>query len=192
MFETILHRSSLLRFAEDNYVPSGVLDYIKDFPMESFFDAARLTEGIMSTVFRRTGGYCGWKLSEASHAEVLEKFPPSFPDVYAHHITLSPNWGFVPRPVKVSVVGVASGEGVEALLVTVDGAVLKKDGTLFHVTLSVNKAAGMRPHHSKGLSLGAYREVEPVELEVIPFYVEDLEEIFTMGEINIDPSGSIT
>lgn len=92
--------------------------------------------------------YSGWKLNDADRERLLEEFPPRFPDVVAHHVTknLKP---FVPAEAEVVVVGYACDDGgVEVLVVEVNGTSARPDGSTYHITWSLDRAAGRKPVHS--------------------------------------------
>lgn len=93
----------------------------------------------------------GWKLELEDRDRLLARFPPAFPDVIADHVTLGrkPN---VPGDVNSEVIGYASdAEGIEALVVAIDGRHNRPDGSIFHITWSLDKAAGKRAVQSNDL-----------------------------------------
>lgn len=95
--------------------------------------------------------YEAFVLDGKSRDRLIKAFPPKYPDVLAHHIT--EKFG-VPKPtepvrhygVDVKVIGYADdGVGCEALVVEVNGKSTRKDGKVYHVTLSIDRAAGRKP-----------------------------------------------
>ncbi len=90
--------------------------------------------------------YTGWRLTESSRAMLLERFPARFPDVIAHHVTLSLGKG-APEHATIQVIGyVTDGVGLEALLVSVNGSSVRgSDNTRYHITWSIDRAAGYKP-----------------------------------------------
>jgi hypothetical protein len=84
-----------------------------------------------------TMSYNGWMLPDEERARVLAMFPPRFANVKASHVTLSLDDATIPRDAEVEVVGYACDEGVEALVVTVNGETRRPDGSTYHLTLSV-------------------------------------------------------
>lgn len=97
----------------------------------------------------------GWKLDRADRAVLLQRFPPRYPDVDADHVTLRgrtrPD---EPQPPQVSaaVVGRADdGVGLECLVVAVAGATDRPDGSTYHITWSLDGAAGRRPVESNAV-----------------------------------------
>lgn len=95
--------------------------------------------------------YEAFVLDNKSRDRLIKAFPPKYPDVLAHHIT--ERFG-VPKPtepvrhygVYVNVIGYADdGVGCEALVVEVSGKSTRKDGKVYHMTLSIDRAAGRKP-----------------------------------------------
>ncbi|RYD52515.1 MAG: hypothetical protein EOP60_10180 [Sphingomonadales bacterium] len=92
----------------------------------------------------------GWLLDEADRAALLERFPPAWPDVVAHHVTLQ-SYTEAPLPADTSgeVVGhVDDGAGLQALVVAIHGTTDRPDGSTYHITWSLDRAAGRRAVHS--------------------------------------------
>jgi uncharacterized protein YjbJ (UPF0337 family) len=83
----------------------------------------------------------GWLLDPERRDQLLALFPPRYENVVAHHVTLASGQpGDTPLPADCAgyVVGhVDDGEGVEALVVTVEGSTDRPDGSTYHVTWSL-------------------------------------------------------
>lgn len=114
----------------------------------------------------------GWILDDADRARLLERFPPRYAKLIAHHVTL---WSHkaakpVPGPASFNVVGHADdGRGIEALVVTCDGKTQRPDGSTYHITWSLDPDSGLAPKHSNDLIAEAgWAPVEPA----IPFSAE--------------------
>lgn len=92
----------------------------------------------------------GWLLEAADRDRLLALFPPRYPRVVAHHVTLRadvPPGSPPPPPQQGSVVGIADdGAGVQALVVEIEGSTRRPDGSTWHVTWSL--ADGRRPVES--------------------------------------------
>lgn len=88
----------------------------------------------------------GWLLDEADRATLLARFPPAWPDVIAHHVTLaSASSDPLPAAIAGEVVGqVNDGEGLQALVVAIHGTTDRPDGSTYHITWSLDKARGRR------------------------------------------------
>ena len=86
----------------------------------------------------------GWLVDEPQKARLLEMFPPAYPDVVAHHVTLSVGIDEpLPPEATAQIVGVADdGEGVQALVVKLNGVTARPDGGAYHITWSLDLAKG--------------------------------------------------
>lgn len=107
----------------------------------------------LQEIHKGRSGYTAYVLTDESRAQLLEVFPPTYPDVVAHHIT----WEFgvtesadLPEASDhIRIVGrVDDGKGVEALLVTVSGNSTRPDGGTLHITWSLDRSTGAKPFHS--------------------------------------------
>ena len=123
----------------------------------------------------KPGSVIGWKLDRAQRDQLLERFPPRYPDAVADHVTLRTNAEGqpLPDPVDAAIVGRADdGDGVEAMVVTIDGKTSRPDGSVFHITWSLNKAKGRRARESNDvLTKRDWQALEliPVKLEPARF-----------------------
>ncbi len=110
------------------------------------------------------------QLSAQSRNELLAKFPPVFADVICHHITYvfaSVSERDLPKPpTQVLVIGYAISDNVEALVVSIDGKTRRPDGQTFHITHSVDRAAGGKPKMSNDVIRGGYMRIEPIIIGV--------------------------
>lgn len=96
----------------------------------------------------------GWKLDRGQRAELLERFPPRYPDPDADHVTLcvSEERRPLPGPVDAKIVGHADdSRGLECLVVAIDGSTDRPDGSTFHITWSLDKGKGRKPRESNDL-----------------------------------------
>ncbi len=134
--------------------------------------------------------YSGWKLTKHSRDELLALFPPCFPDVLAHHITLNMT-GNAPASAQVKLLGIAiDPRGLECLVVSVDGTEIRPDGKVFHITWSIDRSAGFKPVNSNNVieKYGFVRFDEfcfdkyPLAIDVVPFWADET------GEHEDDPS----
>jgi hypothetical protein len=81
----------------------------------------------------------GWVVDEHQRVELLQQFPPAYPQVVAHHVTLTSN-AQDPLPARVigDIVGIADdGSGVQALVVSIGGTTDRPDGGTYHITWSL-------------------------------------------------------
>ena len=125
--------------------------------------------------------YTGWRLTESSREMLLKRFPPRYPDVIAHHITLSLGKG-APEHATIKVIGyVTDGVGLEALLVSVNGSSVRgSDNTRYHITWSIDRAAGYKPVHSnrvisenKSDDFGGWTSEHAIDIETEGFWVDN-------------------
>jgi len=84
----------------------------------------------------------GWLVDEEQRIELLQQFPPTYPNIVAHHVTLASGTDQkLPAPVIGEIVGRAEdGRGVEALVVSIDGTIDRPGGGTYHITWSLQDA----------------------------------------------------
>lgn len=117
----------------------------------------------------------GWKLPAPERERLLQRFAPRFGRTVADHVTLAAKVaGDTPLPDRLpaEVVGHASdGQGVEALVVAIDGSTARPDGSTYHITWSL--AEGRRAKESndvlKDRGWVALDEALPIALEPARF-----------------------
>lgn len=101
-------------------------------------------------------GYVAVLLDEVSRHKLLEVFPPQFPDVIAHHVTVvhgvpKPGEAFLGTKHTIKVIGHVSDDSLEALVVQLDGKLQRVDGKIYHITWSLDKAKGRKAMQSNDL-----------------------------------------
>ena len=76
----------------------------------------------------------GWLLDRKEREALLDRFPPEWPDVIADHITLDTNADLkdpLPEAKKAVIVGgINDGEGLQAMVVAVDGSTDRPDADI--------------------------------------------------------------
>jgi hypothetical protein len=86
-------------------------------------------------------GITGWTLDPEQRKELLQQFPPRYPNIVADHVTLSVRTGpAAPLPDEThgEIIGrVDDGRGVEALIVSIGGTTDRPDGSTYHITWSL-------------------------------------------------------
>jgi hypothetical protein len=96
--------------------------------------------------------YVGWQLSKADRNRLLAVIPPAYRDVIAHHVTLAydvPEDVALPTEATGQIVGISnSGDGIQALVLKIGNEVYRPDGKVFHITWSLDRAAGKTPADS--------------------------------------------
>ena len=114
--------------------------------------------------------YSALVLTQKSRNHLKSIFPPKYPDFIGHHITLK--FGLdkkelaAPLPDRVSVVGyVDDGEGLEALLVALNGDIDRPDGSRYHITWSLDRSLGRKPVHSNNIINNA-KETMDIKIDV--------------------------
>ena len=116
--------------------------------------------------------YTGYELTEQSREKLRELFPPKYSEFLGHHIT--EQFGVkdpskVPdQPGEAKVIGyLDEGNGLEGLLVSIDGNTRRPDGSLYHITWSIDRSKGYKPVHTNKY-IDQARPVSPVNIQVIP------------------------
>ncbi|MCD2325037.1 hypothetical protein LQ953_13520 [Sphingomonas sp. IC-56] len=114
----------------------------------------------------------GWLLDDADRATLLIRFPPIWPDVIAHHVTLASKvTDPLPTATAGEVVGeVDDGEGLQALVVAIGGTTDRPDGSTYHITWSLDRAQGRRAVQSNDVlrEQGWTRIDDPIPIKLIP------------------------
>lgn len=92
----------------------------------------------------------GWRLLHVDRIALLERFQPAYARTVADHVTLAAKVAAdtpLPDDADAFAIGhVDDGEGLEALVVSIDGAPDRPDGSTFHITWSL--ATGRRAKES--------------------------------------------
>lgn len=85
----------------------------------------------------------GWKLAPAEREALLARFPPRYARTIADHVTLRARvheGAALPPPCVAAIVGRSDdGQGVEAMVVQLDGGTGRPDGSTYHITWSLGK-----------------------------------------------------
>ncbi len=114
----------------------------------------------------------GWRLDRDQRRELLQQFPPKFPNVVADHVTLNGKAAAeapLPKECEGEIVGRADdGKGVEAMVVAIGGTTDRPDGSTYHITWSL--ADGRRAKESNEViaSHGWERFDLPMPILLIP------------------------
>jgi hypothetical protein len=116
----------------------------------------------------------GWKIDEAERAALLERFPPAWPHAVADHITLDAHARAddpLPAARAAGIVGsIDDGEGLQAMVVAIDGTTDRPDGGTYHITWSLDRVRGRKPVESNDViaRLGWRPFDDPVPIPIIP------------------------
>ena len=115
--------------------------------------------------------YTAYVLSDESRELLMKKFPPKYDKVVAHHITVEfgvPNDTSPPPEAELKVVGYAdSKDGLEALIVAVDGQSKREDGSTYHITWSLDPDK-YKPVDSNTLVKGRHTMTMRTPISVTP------------------------
>lgn len=83
----------------------------------------------------------GWKLDRTERDELLARFPAAYANAVADHVTLRArvdgNAKLPPAAVGVIVGRSDDGQGVEAMVVRIDGSTDRPDRSTYHITWSL-------------------------------------------------------
>ena len=111
----------------------------------------------------------GWKLDRTEREQLLKHHPPRYDQAVADHVTLEVGGESILAEVKAAIVGRTDDEeGVEAMVVTIDGTVDRPDGSTFHITWSLGH--GRRARESNDvLKERGWKELDhPVPVTLTP------------------------
>lgn len=118
--------------------------------------------------------YTAYVLTEESRDMLQERFPPQYSKFIGHHITI--NFGVpadteVPENAQIKVVGRKdSGDGLEVLVVSVNGSTQRENGGIYHITWSLDPDK-YAPKDSNALlqdSVSKYTVSLPISIETEP------------------------
>ena len=114
----------------------------------------------------------GWKLDRGQRAALLRRFPPRYAQAVADHVTLKPDppAGELPDPPReATIVGRADDNtGVEAMVVRLDGATGRPDGSTWHITWSLGAGREAKESNDVIAALGWEAFGEPVPVSLTP------------------------
>lgn len=117
--------------------------------------------------------YTAYVLDDASRSKLAQKFPPRYSNFIGHHVTVKfgvPADTEAPDPAELKALGrVDNGQGLEALVVTVNGEKNRDDGSIYHVTWSIDPDSGFKPKDSNDLvKFRQYTLTMPVPFDAEP------------------------
>lgn len=112
--------------------------------------------------------YSAFVLTHQARAHLLGLFPPKYPDVIAHHVTYAVGEKRLPQIDQINVVGhVDNEDGLECLLVKVNGKTQRPDGRTYHCTWSIDRSKGYKPVDSNEV----IKQVPPDPVPSLPVSV---------------------
>ncbi len=110
-------------------------------------------------------------LDAKERGRLLQQFPPRYAKPVAHHVTLMTDAEKEPLPpdVRASIVGSTDdGEGVQAMVVTIDGETARPDGSTYHITWSLNDGRHARESNDVLKERGWEELDHPIPLTLKP------------------------
>ncbi len=113
--------------------------------------------------------YNGWMITDTERARILGMFPPRYPVTKATHVTHQIDDDRVlPCDADIAIVGHAALNGIEALVVSVNGTIFRPDGLIYHITLSVEEGRASKESNDV-LALG-FDSVAITPIETCGFF----------------------
>ena len=120
----------------------------------------------------KPGTVTGWKLLPDERSALLERFPPRYENVIAHHVTLrvgaTPETP-LPRKAEARIIGRADdGDSLECLVVEFDGTTDRPDGSTYHITWSLGPGRRARESNDVLRDRGWEHIDAPIPVELEP------------------------
>ncbi len=120
----------------------------------------------------KPGTVTGWKLPSDERDALLDRFPPRYRNVIADHVTLrvgaTPGTP-LPRKPDARIVGRADdGKSLECLVVELDGATDRPDGSTYHITWSLGPGRKARESNNVLRDRGWQPIDAPIPVELDP------------------------
>ncbi len=119
----------------------------------------------------KPGSVIGWKLERGERQQLLERFPPRYAEAVADHVTLETKAEAKPLPPEATarLIGRADdGQGVEAMVVALDGSTDRPDGSTYHITWSLGPGRRARESNDVIRDHGWTNFEEPVSVTITP------------------------
>lgn len=118
-----------------------------------------------------------FELDAGSRSKLEKVFPPKFSEFIGHHVTYAvkvPITDPLPSASSFKVVGYAIDEnGLECLVVEVDGSIYRPDGLIYHITWSIDRSAGFAPKNSNDvIAANGFSKIEnPINITAKAKYI---------------------
>lgn len=119
----------------------------------------------------KPGSVIGWKLDRGERTRLLERFPPRYAEPVADHVTLETTAQSKPLPPEVGaeIIGHSDdGQGVEAMVVALNGSTRRPDGSTFHITWSLAKGRRAKESNDVIRECGWTRFDQPIPVTITP------------------------
>ena len=111
----------------------------------------------------------GWNLSPVDRLRLLARFPPAYANIVADHVTFSgPKGATMPTIRYARVIGrTDDGNGVQALVVELNGTTNRPDGSTYHMTWSLGP--GRKAQESNDvIRARGWQAVDPIPITLMP------------------------
>ena len=119
-------------------------------------------------------GYMAYHLSSGDRTALLHHFKPKFSEVICEHVTYKfPAMSDDPLPPvahTAHVIGYAHEDGLETLVVEINGSTHRSDGGTFHLTLSLDRSK-KKPKDSNELIKHGFEKVHPIPIHLEPTFL---------------------
>lgn len=116
--------------------------------------------------------YTSYQLTPKTRKYLLDRFPPKHTKVVAHHITHKFGVHSDTKPplhADIKVVGYHNNpEGLEALVVSVDGSVDRPDGSVYHITWSLDPEKFKPVDSNKLVRKRDHKLIMPIDVKTSP------------------------
>jgi hypothetical protein len=115
--------------------------------------------------------YTGWLLNPEDREALLQRFPPRYPEVVAHHVTqkFGDRAAQLPTETSGEVVGEADdGRGVQAMVVRIGGTTDRPDGSTYHITWSLGPGRKARESNAVIARRGFTWLSQPIPIRLGP------------------------
>lgn len=119
-------------------------------------------------------GYAGYLLDENQRLQLAQIFIPKFKQFVGHHITTAFNvteQSIPAAPTESLIVGYTADDGLEALVVAINGSTERIDGRTFHITWSLIPEI-RKPVDANKLIETVWYAIAPIAIKVEPKFFE--------------------
>jgi hypothetical protein len=120
----------------------------------------------------KPGTVTSWKLPKSDRGRLLERFPAKYENVIADHVTLrtgATTQTPLPRRPDAQVVGRSDdGQGLECLVVEIDGTTDRPDGSTYHITWSLGPGRKARESNDALRERGWEAIDAPIRIDLEP------------------------
>lgn len=116
-------------------------------------------------------GYTGYKIPDSERSRILSLFPPKYDKVIAHHVTheFGVPESLPPDAEYAKLIGYTdSGDGIEALVVEINGSTKRPDNKIYHITLSLDSTKYSPKNSNDIITQKGYLKVNPLLVKVEP------------------------